>query len=45
MKKQTTAGEDWRKLVFGIYVLLMLTVTVGGYFLMHYLADKKLNLT
>ena len=27
MKKQTTAGEDWRKLVFGVYALLMLTVT------------------
>ena len=31
--------------VFSASLLLMLAVTVGGYFLMHYLADKKLNLT
>ena len=31
--------------VFGTSSIIMLAVALGGYFLMHYLADKKLNLT
>lgn len=32
------------KSVLGLYIVGMLVVNVGGYFLMHYLADRKLNL-
>ena len=38
-------GVGYAYNVFSANLLLMLAVTVGGYFLMHYLADKKLNLT
>lgn len=31
--------------ITGVTGLLLLAVSVGGYFLMHYLADRKLNLT
>ena len=31
--------------VFLMNLFLMLVVTVGGYFLMYWLADRKLNLT
>ena len=35
MKKQTTAGEDWRKLVFGVYALY------GKQYLSHGMIPEK----
>ena len=42
-----SAGSDSGAVfgVFGTTSIVSLAVAVGGYFLMHYLADKKLNLT
>lgn len=39
------SGSDAVFRVFGTSAIVSLAVAVGGYFLMHYLADRKLNLT
>ena len=39
------ADAGWIKGLFGSNSAILLVVAVGGYFLMHFLADKKLNLT
>lgn len=39
------ANAGWIMGLFGSNSAILLVVAVGGYFLMHFLADKKLNLT
>ena len=39
------ANAGWIMGLFGSNSAILLIVAVGGYFLMHFLADKKLNLT
>ena len=39
------ANAGWIMGLFGSNSVILLIVAVGGYFLMHFLADKKLNLT
>ena len=38
-------NAGWIMGLFGSNAVLLLVVAVAGYFLMHFLADKKLNLT
>ena len=42
---QAQANDGWIMGLFGSNSAILLVVAVGGYFLMHFLADKKLNLT
>lgn len=42
---ESQANDGWIMGLFGSNAAILLVVAVGGYFLMHFLADKKLNLT
>lgn len=42
---ESQANDGWIMGLFGSNTAILLVVAVGGYFLMHFLADKKLNLT